>query len=69
MTGAAGPDRRIFMALLLTLALTRAQSDAICHHAEQPYSEECCGVLLGVTGGTQVVTSVQALPNAWTPTA
>jgi proteasome lid subunit RPN8/RPN11 len=57
-----------FMPPQLTLALTRAQSDAICHHAEQAYPEECCGVLLGITGDTQVVTSVQALPNAWTPT-
>jgi proteasome lid subunit RPN8/RPN11 len=55
------------MALKLRLALARAQLDAIRHHAEQAYPEECCGVLLGVTGTAQVVTSVQALPNAWTP--
>jgi proteasome lid subunit RPN8/RPN11 len=63
---------KFLMVVQLTLALARAQLNVIRHHAEQAYPKECCGVLLGVTGGTggtQVVTSVQALPNAWTETA
>jgi proteasome lid subunit RPN8/RPN11 len=49
------------------LILTPALLQEICHHAQQTYPEECCGILLGYLGPTAEKTLIQAIPtrNAW----
>ena len=51
------------------LTLPRALADAIRHHAERDYPEECCGVLLGRVvldgdGASRVAVEARACANA-----
>jgi proteasome lid subunit RPN8/RPN11 len=52
------------------LVLTADHVDAIQHHAEQTYPEECCGLLLGIHTGQDgdrenQVLEVYPAPNVW----
>ncbi|WP_421657941.1 Mov34/MPN/PAD-1 family protein [Leptothermofonsia sp. ETS-13] len=51
----------------MSLTLNRKHLDAINHHAERTYPDECCGLLIGrLTETGRVVSEIWTTENTWT---